>query len=65
MTTTLSAPVPIVGPTGRADTCRTCPLPFPDWDTTHPLFRPWSTDCPACIQDAITEDHHLARLEDR
>lgn len=28
--------------------CRRCQEPYGEWDTLHPLFRSWSTKCPAC-----------------
>jgi hypothetical protein len=63
--TTLPAPGPVLAPAWRDETCATCPLPFLDWDSTHPLFRPWSKDCPDCLHAALDEDARLARLEDR
>lgn len=65
MTTTLPAPAPVVAPTGRQDQCRTCRSAYPDWDTTHPLFRPWSRDCPDCLADFIAADHQYTRGDDR
>lgn len=64
MTATLPAPAPVVAPTGRADRCRNCRMPYGDWDACDVLWRPDSVDCPVCTHAAIAEDAAFKRLDD-